>query len=104
MILFLDNILPKNNRKERLMKNIKRVLAIGMIIVLVAMYIWAFIASLMTGPESKGIFNAAIFCTVFFPILLYVYMWTAKWLKGRGTDKGDKPFEEDTKDKDKSNK
>ncbi len=69
------------------MKNIKRVLAIGMIIVLVAMYIWAFIASMMTGPKAKGIFNAAIFCTVFFPILLYVYMWTAKWLKGRGVDK-----------------
>lgn len=70
------------------MKNIKRVLAIGMIVVLVAMYIWAFIASFMTGPNAKGIFNAAIFCTVFFPILLYVYMWTAKWLKGRGVDKG----------------
>lgn len=69
------------------MKNIKKVLAIGMVVVLVAMYIWAFIASFQTGPESKGIFNAAIFCTVFFPILLYVYMWTAKWLKGRGVDK-----------------
>lgn len=69
------------------MKNIKKVLAIGMVIVLVAMYIWAFIAAFQTGSDARGVFNAAIFCTVFFPILLYVYMWTAKWLKGRGTDK-----------------
>ncbi len=69
------------------MKNIKRVLAIGMVIVLAAMYIWALVASFSTRPEAKGVFNAAIFCTVFFPILLYVYMWTAKWLKGRGVDK-----------------
>lgn len=82
------------------MKNIKRVLAIGMIIVLVAMYIWAFIASFMTSPNAKGIFNAAIFCTVFFPVLLYVYMWTAKWLKGRGTDKGEAPLKEEKQDKD----
>lgn len=75
------------------MKNIKRVLAIGMVIVLAAMYIWALIASFSTRPEAKGVFNAAIFCTVFFPILLYVYMWTAKWLKGRGVDK-DRPDDE----------
>lgn len=80
------------------MKNIKRVLAIVMIIVLVAMYIWAFIASFMTGPNAKGIFNAAIFCTVFFPILLYVYMWTAKWLEGRGVDKGKADSEEPSED------
>lgn len=73
--------------KINFMKNIKKVLAIGMVIVLAAMYIWAFVAALSTRPEAKGMFNAAIFCTVFFPILLYVYMWTAKWLKGRGTDK-----------------
>lgn len=90
------------------MKNIKRVLAIGMVIVLVAMYIWAFIASFQTGPYAKGVFNAAIFCTVFFPILLYVYMWTAKWLKGRGADKSrEKDNSKDnsdgeTADKDKS--
>lgn len=69
------------------MKNIKRVLAIGMVIVLVGLYIWAFVAAFMKGPNAKGVFNAAIFCTVFFPILLYVYMWTAKWLRGRGVDK-----------------
>ena len=74
------------------MKNIKRILAVAMVVILIAMYIWAFVASFLAKPNAGGIFNAAIFCTVFFPILLYVYMWTAKWLKGRGVDK-------DTKDK-----
>ncbi len=69
------------------MKNIKRVLAIGMVIILVGLYIWALAASFMAKPEAAGVFNAAIFCSVFFPVLLYVYIYTAKWLKGRGYDK-----------------
>lgn len=69
------------------MKNIKRILAIGMVLLLLAMYVWAFVAAFTARPEAGGMFNAAIFCTVFFPVLLYIYMWTAKWLKGRGADK-----------------
>ena len=69
------------------MKNLKKVLAIGMVIVLLSMYIWAFVSAFFAKPESGEVFTAAIFCTVFFPILLYIYMWTAKWLRGRGVDK-----------------
>ena len=53
------------------------------------------ILAFMSKPGAGEIFNAAIFCTVFFPVLIYIYMWTAKWLKGRGTDK-----KEDTDKKD----
>ncbi|MFQ9933490.1 MAG: hypothetical protein ACLRVQ_03560 [Lachnospiraceae bacterium] len=77
------------------MEKIKKVLAIAVVILLVLMYIWAFISALMAKPGAGEIFNAAIFCTVFFPVLIYIYMWTAKWLKGRGTDK-----KEDTDKKD----
>lgn len=81
------------------MKNIKRILAVGMVIVLIAMYIWAFVAALMAKPGAGGIFNAAIFCTVFFPVLLYIYMWTAKWLKGRGVDKEESTHKDNTENK-----
>ncbi len=69
------------------MKNIKRILAVAVVVILLAMYIWAFVAALLAKPGAGNVFNAAIFCTVFFPVLLYIYMWTAKWLKGRGVDK-----------------
>lgn len=69
------------------MKKIKRILAIAIVIALLAMYVWAFAAALLAKPEAGGVFNAAIFCTVFFPVLLYIYMWTAKWLRGRGVDR-----------------
>jgi hypothetical protein len=69
------------------MKNIKKILAIFMVIFLLALYVWAFVAALFARPEAGGVFNAAIFASVFFPVLLYIYMWTAKWLKGRGVDK-----------------
>ncbi len=69
------------------MKNIKRILAIGLIVILVGLYIWSFIAAFFARPEANDMFMASVFCTVFFPILIYIYMWTAKWLKGRGVDK-----------------
>lgn len=75
------------------MKNVKRVLAIAVVILLVGLYIWSAIAAFMAKPGAGQIFNAAIFCTFFFPILLYVYMFTAKWLKGRGVNK--EPQEDD---------
>lgn len=72
------------------MKNIKKVLAIAVVIILVTLYIWAFAAALLAKPGAGAVFNAAIFATVFFPVLIYIYMWTAKWLKGRGVDKKEK--------------
>ncbi len=69
------------------MKNLKKILAIALVVLLVGLYIWSLVAAVFARPEANDMFTAAVFCTVFFPILLYIYMWTAKWLKGKGVDK-----------------
>lgn len=69
------------------MKKVQRILAILVIVIIVALYLTAFIASFFAKPQAGTLFNIAITGTVFFPLLVYVYMWTGKWLKGRGVDK-----------------
>lgn len=70
-------------------KNIKRVLAIAMVILLLSLYVWSFVAALLARPEAGRMFFAAVFTTIFFPILIWVYMWVAQLLRGKGVPKTD---------------
>lgn len=73
------------------MKKIKRISAIVMVILLLSLYVWSFVAALLARPEANRMFWAAVFTTIFLPILLYIFIWTAEFLRGRGVDKtGDK--------------
>ena len=65
---------------------IKRVLAVVMVILLLSMYIWSFAAALTARPEAHSVFMAAILTTIFFPVLLFIYIRTAELLRGKGVD------------------
>ena len=68
-------------------KNIKRVFAIIMVVFLLSLYVWSFIAALLARPEANRMFWAAVFTTIFLPILFYVFIWVADLLRGKGVDK-----------------
>ena len=79
------------------MKKIKKILAILMVIFLISLYVWSFVAALQARPEANEMFWAAVFTTIFLPILLHIFIWTAEWLRGRGVDK--EASEEKTEEK-----
>ena len=69
------------------MKKVKQVLAILMIIVLLSLYAWSLVAAIMAKTEEAGrVFWAAVFTTIFFPILLHVFIWVAELVKGKGAE------------------
>lgn len=68
-------------------KLFKRIFAILLIVILVGLYVVAFIAALLSKPESTGLFNAALASTVILPTLIYVYMWFANVLKKSSNSK-----------------
>ncbi len=67
-----------------------------MVILLLGLYVWSFVAALYARPGAGRVFMAAVFTTIFFPILLYIYIRTAEILRGKGVDKEqeDQPEEE----------
>lgn len=56
------------------MKKIKQIAAISGVVVLLGLYVWSFIAALLAKPEANSLFWAAIFCTIFGPIVLYFFL------------------------------
>jgi len=67
-------------------KKIKRVFAIVMVIFLLSLYVWSFISALLARPEANRMFWAAVFTTIFLPILFYVFIWVADLVRGKGVD------------------
>lgn len=68
---------------ERIL-NMKRILAISCIVILVALYVITLIAAIIGSPASNGIFMAAVSANVILPVMMWVYLQTAKFLKKRG--------------------
>ena len=62
----------------------KRILAILCIVILVALYIVTLIAAIIGSPASKEIFMAAVAANIILPVMMWVYLQTAKYLKRRG--------------------
>lgn len=71
------------------MKKGKQILAIIGIVLLVALYLTAFVLALVKNPNATRWFNVAIYSTIIIPIFLWLMIWVAKLLKGKGVDKKD---------------
>lgn len=67
----------------------KKVLAIIGVVVLLSLYVLSFVAAIFNRPESTGLFMASLFATFFIPLMMWIYMKTYQFLKGRGADKVD---------------
>lgn len=55
------------------MKKIKQVVAIGMCVLLVGMYVASFVAAIFAKPQAHGLFMASVGMTIMIPLLLYAY-------------------------------
>lgn len=65
---------------------VKRIAAIIAIILLLALYIVTLIAAIFSKPEAPSLFVACAWATIIIPIMLYVFLMTTRFLKGRGVD------------------
>lgn len=60
------------------MKNKKRILALIGVILLVSLYLVAFISSFFVSEISTSIFKASLVCTILVPLVLYSYMMVCR--------------------------
>lgn len=64
-------------------RRLKQIMAIIGLVLIVVLYVWAFVSAIMARPEANATFMAAIICTAVVPILLYVMTWLARVFSGR---------------------
>lgn len=61
----------------------KKVLAIGGVVILVSLYVVTFIMALLSKEEAyANMFNASLYMTFIIPVLLYVYTMIFKLIHG----------------------
>ena len=63
------------------MKKLKQILAITGIIVLLGIYVLAFVFALLKSPGAESMLMAALYSTVIVPVLLYAILLVYKWTK-----------------------
>ena len=56
------------------MNRIKKILAIICVVLLVGLYVATFILSLFDSPKTTVMFRGCIICTIFVPLVAYVFM------------------------------
>ena len=61
----------------------KRILAIGGIVILVGMYILTFILAIMNHPDTGRLLMASIVCTVFIPVMIHLLLMMNNARKGK---------------------
>ena len=61
----------------------KRILAIGGIVILVGMYIITFILAIMNHPDTGRLLMASIVCTVFIPVMIHLLLMKNNARKGK---------------------
>ena len=76
--------LEKTNNKKASW-TARRIVALLGIILLLGLYVAAFIFALMDSPLAKGLLMASIYCTIVVPILLFAMIYIARALQGKGT-------------------
>lgn len=62
----------------------KRILAILGIVILVSLYVSAFVLALMNHPDSGRLLMAAVVSTVFIPVLIHLFLMMNNARKGKG--------------------
>ncbi len=65
------------------MKNLKRIFAILMIVILAGMYIATFVMAFLDRSETMAMFKGCIAMTIFVPVVLYGYVILHRLAIGR---------------------
>lgn len=70
-------------------QKLKRILALGAIIIILLLYAATFVLSLLPGDRAKDLLMVSIVATVVIPVLLYIYLWLFRLFKGDNKDQDD---------------
>lgn len=65
------------------MNKMKRILAIICIVLLLGLYITTFVMSLLDSSATLYMFNGCIICTIFIPLVAYVFICLHKYAMTR---------------------
>lgn len=65
------------------MKKTKQILAIICIVILIGMYIATFILAITDNPSTMSMFKGCVACTIFVPVVAYVYICLHKFAMNR---------------------
>lgn len=68
------------------MKTFKRIAALIGVILLLGMYVVAFVLSFMRSPAAEVWFRGALGCTIIVPVFIYIVMLMAKVLKPKRSE------------------
>lgn len=63
-------------------KRVKQVLAIIGLVIIAGLYITTLVLALVGNENTKGLFMASILCTILVPVLMYIFSWVYKLVKG----------------------
>lgn len=61
------------------MKKIKQILAIALVVILVGLYAVTLFMAIFDSSATMSMFKGCIACTIFVPVILYLYSWLHKW-------------------------
>ena len=62
---------------------LKRIGALALVVILLALYITTFILAFMKSPTAQKLFQVSAIATIALPVTLYGYMLIYKYLKNR---------------------
>lgn len=65
------------------MNKLKRIGALAVVILLVALYLVTLVLAFMHSPEARVMFKGCVFATIALPVVLYAIMLAYKYLCGR---------------------
>ncbi len=74
-----ENKTPKKKRTS------KQIVALGGVILLVALYILTLLVAIFAPQTAGHLFQACLMATVFVPILIWIYVWMYGKLTGKHT-------------------
>lgn len=64
----------------------KRIVAWIAIVLLVGMYVITLVFSLIDSPLARQLFHASLYCTVFIPVISWVFIMVLNLVKGQGSN------------------
>lgn len=73
-------------RKSHGKMTLKQIAAWIAIVLLVGMYVFTLICSIINSPLAEQMFHATLYCTFFIPVIAWVFIMTVKLVKGNGDD------------------
>ena len=73
------------NKTPKKKRTYKQIVALGGVILLVALYILTLLVAIFAPQTAGHLFQACLMATVFVPILIWIYVWMYGKLTGKHT-------------------